>query len=141
MVDDEDYPLLSQFKWRMVDEKGYKYVVSGNGKCKIHRVIMGTSFNPEMFIDHIDGDGMNNQRLNLRKCISSENLSNQRIRKNNTTGAKGVWINKKGKYEVRCTKNGRTQYGGCFITLKEAKIKYNKISKILHGEFSKPNWV
>lgn len=141
IVSDCDYPLLSQFKWTVVNEKGYLYAKPRMSGAKMHRIIMGTSFDPKIFIDHKDGNGLNNQRSNLRTCTNMENVQNQRKRKNNTTGYKGVYKNMRGKYEVRCTSNGKTKYGGCYTSAMEAASVYDKLSIEMHGEFSRPNHV
>jgi len=138
MVDDCDYPLLSQFKWRVTNERGYKYAIYG--KSKMHRVIMGTSFNKSIVVDHIDGNGLNNQRSNLRICTNNQNKLNQIKRNNNTSGFKGVHqLKKSGRYQAYCSVNNIRYYAGTYDTAKEAAIAYNIIAKKLHGEFSNPN--
>src|ERR1035437_7898875 len=90
LVDDQDYPLLSQFKWKVItNHQGYKYA-EVTGHIAIHRGIMGVMGKPALWVDHIDGNGLNNQRTKLRTCTRFENKSNQKVRNNNTSGYKGV---------------------------------------------------
>jgi len=89
LVDDSDYEELNRFKWhaRKTVKTFYaeRTFTIGNGKRKnvfMHRYIMQT---PKGFdTDHIDGNGLNNQRSNLRVCTRSENLRNQGKKPNNT---------------------------------------------------------
>lgn len=85
-VDDEDFNDLNQFKWHIVKAPYTYYAVravpsldkvSKNRQIKLrmHRVIMNPS--NEMEVDHRDGDGLNNQKANLRICTSSQNMYNR----------------------------------------------------------------
>lgn len=66
----------------------------------LHRFILPTPIGIE--VDHIDGDGMNNRRSNLRPATRSQNLCNQRIRSDNLSGSKGVsWDGKRLKWVAR----------------------------------------
>lgn len=96
VIDDEDYEYLNQFKWHfssryamrkiwLKDEKRYKSI-------PMHRLILNNPKNLD--IDHIDGDGLNNQKSNLRACTHAQNLINRPKQKNNTSGFKGVYWNK-----------------------------------------------
>lgn len=138
LIDDCDYPLLSQFNWRVSNEHGHKYAIFSNNK--MHRVIMGVVKTPEILVDHRDGNGLNNTRSNLRKCTNNQNIMNQQIRSNNTSGYKGVYFQK--KYRTYCSNimsNGKKYHIGSFKTLIEAAIAYNKYATELHGEFARLN--
>jgi len=74
-VDDEDYAVLSQFSWSVSCRWNTCYARGSHGKL-MHRMIMQASDNME--VDHRDGDGLNNQRHNLKVCTHAENVRNRR---------------------------------------------------------------
>lgn len=82
LVDDEDYEYLNQFKWYALKNHRTYYaqrVIQNNyikRTLKMHRVIMDTPCGLE--VDHIDGDGLNNQKCNLRNCTFAENRKNRK---------------------------------------------------------------
>ena len=66
----------------------------------MHRLILGLT-DPAVHTDHINGDGLDNHRANLRVCSHAENMRNSRKRVNNKSGFKGVsWNKAKGKWKV-----------------------------------------
>jgi hypothetical protein len=89
-------------------------------------------------VDHIDGDGLNNQRSNLRLATHTENLRNQRIRRDNTSGFKGVsWSKASGKWVAQIRMTGKIKYLGSFTTPEEAYAAYCAAALELHGEFAR----
>ena len=97
VVDNKDYEYLSQFKWFCKKDfrTGIFYAArSIPGKTIfMHRIILKTPIGK--ITDHIDGDGLNNLRNNLRIVAHCENSRNRGVNKNNTSGIKGVY--KRGK--------------------------------------------
>lgn len=98
LVDDEDYEYLAKFKWAVSKWKGRTYALKNNtkseggGTIKVHRLLLGDKYDR---IDHEDGNGLNNQRSNLRGCTQSQNLMNKKASRHNKSGFKGVWYTKK----------------------------------------------
>ena len=92
LVDDNDYDYISSFKWRIVCCKNKTYVSTGFGPTHLflHTVLLGVTG-----VDHIDDNGLNNQRHNLRVANQSQNMANRGKQKNNTTGYKGVFVEKR----------------------------------------------
>jgi hypothetical protein len=75
LVDDEDFERLNQFKWRNSKTPNNLYAESG-AFLRMHRLIMNC---PDgLIVDHIDGDGLNNQKSNLRICSHQDNICNTR---------------------------------------------------------------
>jgi len=88
-------------------------------------------------IDHINRDRSDNRISNLRVCTNSQNQVNKNIQKNNTTGYKGVYLNKsKGNWFARVKKNGKSIHLGMFDSPEKASDAYIKKSRELFGEFS-----
>ena len=146
MVDDMDYGWLNQFKWRVLNrtkKQHSPYVVRGkriNGKYILfymHRVIMNPG---SLCTDHIDGDGFNNQRENLRICTHTQNGMNQTI-KGGTSQYKGVYYNKNAKkWQSGIRKDRKTFYLGYFHDEAEAAKAYDEAAKELFGQYAKLNF-
>ena len=118
---------------------GYLRIQLSNGKLKhivVHRLVyqhFGKDWNPELTVDHIDGNPQNNHISNLRMATQQEQNFNTKLRKSKL-GIKGVC--KKGdKYRAEIRINGEKTYLGTFDTLEEASNAYHTKAKELHGEF------
>lgn len=149
-VDDQDYELVKSFHWMASSgskrDKNFLYAcTSGGGRnkktsVKMHRLIMSVPHG--MVVDHIDGDGLNNRRSNLRVCTRSENSRNQRKSSNNTTGFKGVyWLPRDNRFLAKLFVNGKSKQVGSFMTAIEAAKAYNEAAKKYYGEFANLNEV
>lgn len=144
MVDDDDYDELSKFKWHVVIDrrthyarKNYRDKISNKQRHEsMHRFLLGVDPGGRI-IDHIDGNGLNNQRYNLRFATKSENCRNARPAKGKYSKYKGVWFNKlDGRYMAGIMVDGRAISLGYFDDEKEAAIAYNNAAKIHHGDFA-----
>lgn len=139
IVDDEDYELLSHWKW-YVNYHGYaERDTTSSGKTlhfKMHQVIMGHVDGKE--IDHKNGDKLDNTRSNLRFCTHSQNLGNIGRSKHNKTGLKGVhWYTKYGCYRAQIRDKGKVRWLGNFKTAIEAHEAYTAAASKIHGEFAR----
>lgn len=143
-IDQEDLELISQHKWHITRPKrGIAYARSAyteGGKIKfryMHRILMGLDGGRGLFVDHIDGNGLNNQRANLRLASHSENCRNSISSKLGTYKVRG------GTYMARIRVNGKQQYIGSFKTQDAAERAYIGASLKHFGEFSvfqRPEW-
>jgi hypothetical protein len=141
--DDDDYPIINKHNWYISKSRSTFYARTNryeNGletTIRMHMMLMGF---PDSRIDHINGNGLDNRKQNLRLCTNSQNCLNKDKRKDNTTGYKGVWFHKKNnKFICSTTINGKVFYGGSFQTVQEAAKRYNELALIHHGEFAKLN--
>lgn len=95
-VDDDDFEYLNQFKWCVVKwgrtYYTHTYVKIGDRwtSIRMHRMLLGLTIGDNRIVDHIDGNGLNNQRSNIRIVDYSQNNRNTIISKNNTSGIVGV---------------------------------------------------
>ena len=153
----DDYDLIKNYCWNIHKEyrkksngeqTGVEYYVTGfyrdsaNNKrrMRLHRLIMGVVDTPEVFIDHIDGNGCNNQKSNLRICTCLENAWNVKPRKNTSSKYKGVYYHSQSrKWQARINKNKKAYYLGLFETEEAAAEAYNNAATELFGEFARLN--
>jgi hypothetical protein len=139
MIDTADVPIVARWNWQIKSDRGYLYAYrkGKSGNIWMHRLIMG---NPKgMVIDHINRDGLDNRRGNLRIATHAENIRNQGIRKNNTSGIKGVsLVPSTGRWQARIMVWGQAKFLGTFATSQEAHAAYVAASRELHGEFGNP---
>lgn len=138
IVDDEDFEYINQYKWRAHLARG-KWYADNNSRFGIfqsmHRLILNA---PDgVLVDHINGDGLDNRRENLRLCTSFENARNTKISKANTTGFKGVSKNKRnGKYRAYIMINKVQIFLGVYETALAAAEAYNGAATRLFGNFA-----
>jgi hypothetical protein len=141
IIDAADVPLVEGFNWCSRADGLTFYAArtdysSGKKTVRMHRVIMNCSKGFE--IDHIDGDGLNNRRSNMRLSTHAENMRNRRIAKNNTSGFKGVAWDKNGaKWRAKIKVDGEQIHLGQFDTPEAAHAAYVAASEKLHGEFAR----
>lgn len=90
-------------------------------------------------VDHRDGDGLNNQRYNLRQATQQQNCQNQRLKITNRSGYKGVYFNRKCAKWVAQIQNGKAVSLGLFLSPEDAARAYDWEAVRLWGEFAKTN--
>lgn len=144
LVDDEDYKRVSKYKWCLVDQrkKGRVYA-KGYAAGKIvlmHRIILGVT-DSAMKVDHKDGNGLNNQRSNLRICTNSQNQMNAKKRRGGTSKYKGVsWNSQYSKFRVVLDVDSKQYYIGRYTDELEAALAYDAAAREHFGEFALCNF-
>jgi hypothetical protein len=138
--DDSDLELVQKHNWHMVLKDGVAYAyanISVNGKrtkLAMHRLISGVT-DPKLIVDHIDGNGLNNCRSNLRIVDASQSATN-RTSMRGTSKFKGVsFVARTGKWRAAIHSRGKTTFLGYFSSENAAAKAYNKASIEIHGEF------
>ena len=90
------------------------------------------------YIDHVDGDSVNNRIENLREATNQQNAYNQKLRKNSTSGVKGVnWDKDTNKWRVRIQINGKHTHIGSFEDLMLAELVAVEARDKYHKEFAR----
>jgi len=147
LVDNRDYDYLMQWNW--YSHHGHCanlwYARTDRFEENRHRVFMHAivaecmGLNEQ--VDHIDTDGLNNQRSNLR-LANGHNNRNRKLSVNNKSGYKGVcWRTDRGHWTVTIVVDNRTIYVGSTHDKKEAARMYNVAAVKYHGEFANLNKV
>jgi hypothetical protein len=149
LVDDDDYEDLSRFKWCTLVDDGRAYACrqerQKDGRQKkvfMHRQIAGIGQSHE--VDHVNGDGLDNRRSNLRPCTHAENMRNRTRHHNNKSGYKGVSrVSRKHvvKWRASIGLNGKHIHLGYFATKVAAAKAYNTAALKYFGHFAQLNIV
>lgn len=134
MVDDADYPVLSRFKWH-ASKDGKTFYPQNVNFGRMHSVLV-TACKP-LEVDHIDRNGLNNQRSNLRICTHQQNNWNQGKKKPGTSKYKGVsWFPARKKWMAKMRIKGKNTHLGCFQNEDDAAKCYDKHAALHFGEFA-----
>lgn len=134
LVSDADYERLNKYSWAL-DTNGYAVSrrVSGLVCGRMHRNILTPPLG--MFVDHINGNRIDNRRENLRCATKAQNGMNSKVRKGRKY--KGVTYSKRlKKWTVSITASGKGHWVGVFASEVEAARAYNEAAKKMHGEFA-----
>ena len=121
-----------------VNSSGYWSVSVLGRSILAHRIAwaMGTGTWPTTRIDHINRNRIDNRICNLRIASASENNMNSKLRKNSSTGVKGVYYNKNNaNYRARVQRGGEVFEVGSFSTIEEADEMVKKARETIHKEF------
>lgn len=142
IVDDCDAD-LAELKWhfdegyavRTLAAKPYPTLI------RMHRMViertLGRPLDKEERVDHINCDPLDNRRENLRLATHAQNGKNKKLFKNNTSGYKGVYQEKKtGKWCSKIMADGKLHHLGTFATKEEAYAVYCDAAQKLHGEYA-----
>lgn len=146
VVDDCDYDLIANHPWIARPHRKTVYAQRNfwfggmRTTLQMHREILGLKNGDGKIVDHINGDGLDNRRENLRICSVQANNWNRRLSINNSTGFKGVHFRRQeNKYWAYINILGKRKHLGIFPTAIEAALAYNEAASKLFGEFARLN--
>ncbi len=138
-VDPEDYRILSAMNWH-ADPRGSR-VYARSGRLYLHRVVLGLGPGNTSVVDHINNDGLDCRKANLRCASFSQNVQNRLVRSDNTTGFRGILYSKRTHlWYVRIRHDGEEQRRGGFKTAEAAARVYDDLARELHGPFARLNF-
>lgn len=105
----------------------------------MHRLITGAA--PGQEVDHVNRDGLDNRRANLRVATRSQQIANQDIRLDNTSGYRGVsWRRDSRRWQAQLTVNGKWRGLGCYDDPEDAARAYDAAAREHFGEFAVLNF-
>lgn len=145
VIDAADAPLVREFNWTVLQSRVCVYAASSipaketGGRRKLrmlHRIILGEAAEG-MEVDHIDGDGLNCRRSNLRTATRTQNICNRRIFKNNLSGFKGVSQHSRYRWRAQIQIGGKSIPLGKFNSPEEAHAAYCEAAVKFHGDFAR----
>jgi len=141
IIDDDDYERINQFKWHAMKTDHKIYARRGHlGKVSyllMHRMV--TVAKPGVMIDHINGNGLDNRKGNLRVCNPLQNSRNRYKFQKATSVYKGVHWHTKNKKWRAVIKDKKHVHLGCFDSEIEAALAYNQAAIKYFGEFANLN--
>jgi len=140
---------LEGFKWYAQPSKHTAYAARSTrlkedrtkARQYLHRVILQRILDRPLergeYVDHRDGDGLNNHRENLRLASHAENIRNSRKYDNNTSGHKGTcWSKHTSKWMAHIRVSGKLKHLGYFDNIEDAAAAYRQAATKYHGEFA-----
>lgn len=145
IVDAEDYPLLSRSIWHAKSHEGGTLVYAATNidpygrklYARMHRIILAAP--PGAFVDHINGNGLDNRKENLRICTPAENTRNRRKHVGRSK-FKGVHPRPNGRWQAVICANARLRWLGTFDREEDAARAYDRAALDVYGDFSRLNF-
>tara|TARA_E500000305_G_C3995657_1_gene224406 strand:+ start:345 stop:842 length:498 start_codon:yes stop_codon:yes gene_type:complete len=146
LFDEEDSYKIEPWAWTLHKGHSTYYVTRKTPRPNrktilMHREVTGCP--KGLMVDHINGNGLDNRKANLRVCSMSENMMNRGKTKQNSSGYKGVYNtgdSKVNPYVAKIQKNNEVYCLGHFGTPEEAARAYDAKAKELFGEFAHLNF-
>ena len=140
-LDDDDFIKYAHLRWFISDQGYVKHSTYRDGKfsqVRLHRLILNAP--KDIFVDHINGDKLDNRKSNLRLCSNAENMRNRNAPVNNTSGYKGVsWMKTKMKWRARIKVFYKEIWLGLFNSKEDAAKAYNIAAQKKFGRFANLN--
>lgn len=135
IVDDTDRELVLTHLWHAIPARETFYAQSGlDTNVYVHRLLMAAPAG--VLVDHINRNGLDNRRVNLRLCNQSQNKANRPAPANNTSGYKGVSKKRPGVWVARITVDYRSRHLGTFTDPWLAAQAYNTAALEAWGDFA-----
>lgn len=143
ICDVEDAPILSACLSSIVckpnGDISYVAISIDKKQVKFHRYLLGIT-NQFVYVDHVNGNPLDNRKANLRICNNAQNQMNAQMHRDKQTKLpKGVTLSKSNPgnpYQVRISHHGRRIQVGYFNTVQAAEAAYLQAAELYHGDFA-----
>lgn len=144
LIDDADVSTVSKWKWQAKRSRNTWYALrtgwsNGHKTCVLmHHVVFGRD---GLLIDHVDGNGLNNTRDNLRSATNRQNCQNRIALLSCSSKFKGVdFYKRSSRWRARIKIDGKLKHLGEFQNEIDAALCYDAAAKIHFGEFARTNF-
>lgn len=143
LVDDEDYDrVIEAGSWYAHQSLNTSYAKQNyrqdGGKYttrSMHNFVTGLRY-----VDHINGNGLDNRRVNLRPATASQNQANQRMRRDNRSGFRGVQHAPRGRWRALIVVRGKRISLGYYDAGEDAARAYDAAAQDAFGEYARLNF-
>lgn len=142
LIDEADHQLVRMHFWHHRDGYAASNVINPDGTrttMRMHRFLLGLT-DPKVHIDHINGNGLDNRRSNLRVATPSQNSANRRKIANATSPYKGVYWQKNRRWRAVLTVDRRHISLGMFDDPADAARAYDAAALEHFGPFARLNF-
>ena len=137
-VDDADADLVSAFKWHATSTRGLWYArreIGGRAQM-MHSLLVNSPL-----VDHVNGNGLDNRRSNLRPATPAQNMQNRMRFRTARSQFKGLlWCHRDGRWRARITVIGKRIDLGRFSDERDAALAYDMAARQHFGEFAALNF-
>jgi hypothetical protein len=134
LIDAEDYDKVKNIRWSTGNRNRVSNVTKN---IQLSRLVMDVT-DPSIKVDHKFHNQLDNRKYMLRICVHQENSSNRRMRRDNTSGSKGIYA-KRGKWCAEIYYNNERKHLGTFNTKEEAAQAYDMAAKEVYGTYALTN--
>lgn len=139
LIDDDNLQMTLPYRWYADKRKRTVYVRGRLTRDHVGGVYLHSLLTGNVETDHINGNGLDNRRQNLRLCTQSENCLNA-VKKGKTKRFKGVYFDaRRGKWWSQLYIGRKSHFGGYWATELEAAVSYDELALKYHGDFARLN--
>lgn len=139
LLDDEDYEVVAGGNWKIWSSHGHSYVVKRQrfGPRRLLRILHRELINApaDRWVDHRNGNTLDNRKSNLRVCTPTENARNRKQESGSVSRFKGVSRHSSTSWKAQIQVDGKHMYLGVYSTEERAAEAYNEAARKHFGEF------
>lgn len=140
IIDIEDVEIVAPYRWQVAHNGNTRYATTQvDGKTiYMHRLITGADRG--VSVDHVNHDGLDNRKANLRLCSHQNNLRNRVLARDNSTGYVGVEKTRHGRYRAQVWDKGKRVHSSNHETPEDAALARDEAARELYGEYGTYNF-
>ena len=144
LLDAEDYDKVREYRWHAIPGPHTVYAATSTyinkrvSVIRMHRLILPVP--KGIMIDHVNRNGLDNRKINIRPCTALQNAWNAHRRSDNTSGYRGVRPRPGGIYQACISACGKRISLGYYNDPAIAARAYDEAAKIHFGEFANLNF-
>lgn len=141
VIDDDDVELVQPYSWRALKGRHTHYAMRGSADRDAAPLYMHSVISGYRLTDHINGNGLDNRRANLRPATETQNLANQRKRGGGSSQFKGVtWDRDRNLWLAQIQVGGRNRSLGRHRSEEDAARAYDDAARDAFGQYAAINF-